>query len=79
MHDFPITFQHHIWPPSPERMTERFDFPFVGGTKWFTLKKFNIYGFSVISSMALMVAGCYLVRAQAKNDLDVIRLSAGTV
>ena len=60
-------------------MTERFDFPFVGGTKWFTLKKFNIYGFSVISSMALMVAGCYLVRAQAKNDLDVIRLSAGII
>ena len=27
--------------------------------------------------MVLMVAGCYLVRAQAKNDLDVIRLSAG--
>ena len=48
-----------------------------GGTKWFTLKRFNIYGFSVISSMVLMVAGCYLVRAQAKNDLDVIRLSAG--
>lgn len=48
-----------------------------GSSRWFTLKKFNIYGFSFISSLALTIAGCYLVRAQTKNDLHVIKSSAG--
>lgn len=53
------------------------DTEYNGSTRWFTLKQFNIYGFSFISSLALTVAGCYLVRAQTKNDLDVIKSSAG--
>ena len=48
-----------------------------GSSNWFTLKQFNIYGFSFISSLALTIAGCYLVRAQTKNDLHVVKSSAG--
>jgi hypothetical protein len=42
------------------------------------MKAFNVYGFSVLSSMALMTAGCYLLRAQLKNDLHAVKMSAGT-
>ena len=50
-----------------------------GTTFWFSFWPFNIYGFSVISSICLMIAGCYLVRAQAKNDLYAIKRSAGNI